>query len=124
MSQQEKKKSLTKVYKYTPATTSKSASEITPVVTTNIETTPAPATTTKSTVITKSKVQYMKEQYKNIKVPESYLEQQKDLQHNLDLDDNSSFAAGIIVTKLLKLIVVLVAFTLKVCLFPNLVNKF
>ena len=66
----------------------------------------------------------MKEQYKNFKVPESYLEQQKDLHHNLDLDDNPSLETGIILTKLLKLVVVLVAFTLKVCLFPNLVNKF
>ncbi|CAB5358842.1 unnamed protein product [Rhizophagus irregularis] len=33
----------------------------------------------------------MKEQYKNFKVPDSYLEQQKDLRHNLDLyDDNPS----------------------------------
>jgi hypothetical protein len=127
-----KKKSITKVYKYpseitpaaTAATTSKSASEITPAATTSNETTPAPATTSKSTVTTKSKVQHMKEQYKNFKVPDSYLEQQKDLCHNLDFDDNPSLETGIIVTKLLKLVAVLVAFTLKVCLFPNLVNKF
>jgi hypothetical protein len=127
-----KKKSITKVYKYlskitpaaTAATTSKSASEITPAATTSNETTPAPATTSKSIVTTKSKVQHMKEQYKNFKVPDSYLEQQKDLRHNLDLDDNPSLETDIIVTKLLKLVAVLVAFTLKVCLFPNLVNKF
>ncbi|CAB4418859.1 unnamed protein product [Rhizophagus irregularis] len=101
MSQQEKKK-ITKVYKYpseitpaaTAATTSKSASEIseiTPAATTSNETTPAPATTSKSTVTSKSKVQHMKEQYKNFKVPDSYLEKQKDLRHNLDLyDDNPS----------------------------------
>jgi len=115
MSQQEKKK-ITKVYKYpseitpaaTAATTSKSASEITPTATTSNETTPAPATTSKSTVT--SKVQHMKEQYKNFKVPDSYLEQQKDLCHNLDLDnDNSFLKTGIIVTKLLKLVAVLVA---------------
>src|SRR4051812_45020657 len=111
MSQQEKKKSITKVYKY--------LSEITPAATTSNETTPAPATTSKSTVTTKSKVQHMKEQYKNFKVPDSYLEQQKNLRHNLDLDDNPSLETGIIVTKLLKLVAVLVAFTLKVCLFPN-----
>ncbi|EXX56198.1 hypothetical protein RirG_218400 [Rhizophagus irregularis DAOM 197198w] len=52
----------------------------------------------------------MKEQYKNFKVPDSYLEQQKDLRHNLDLyDDNPSLETGIIVTKLLKLVAVLVA---------------
>ena len=70
MSQQEKKK-ITKVYKYpseitpaaTAATTSKSASEITPDATTSNETTPAPATTSKSTITSKSKVQHMKEQY-------------------------------------------------------------
>src|SRR4051812_32693822 len=115
MSQQEKKKSITKVYKYlseitpaaTTATTSKSASEITPAATTSNETTPAPATTSKSTVTTKSKVQHMKEQYKNFKVPDSYLEQQKNLRHNLDLDDNPSLETGIIVTKLLKLVAVL-----------------
>ena len=78
MSQQEKKK-ITKVYKYlseitpaaTAATTSKSASEITPAATTSNETTPAPATTSKSTVT--SNVQHMKEQYKNFKVPDSYI---------------------------------------------------
>src|SRR6185369_15325769 len=120
MSQQEKKK-ITKVYKYpseitsaaTAATTSKSASEIseiTPNATTSNETTPAPATTSKSTVTSKSKVQHMKEQYKNFKVPDSYLEKQKELRHNLDLyDDNPSLETGIIVTKLLKLVAVLVA---------------
>jgi hypothetical protein len=120
MSQQEKKK-ITKVYKYpseitpaaTAATTSKSASEIseiTPDATTSNETTPAPATTSKSTVTSKSKVQHMKEQYKNFKVPDSYLEKQKELRHNLDLyDDNPSLETGIIVTKLLKLVAVLVA---------------
>jgi hypothetical protein len=120
MSQQEKKK-ITKVYKYpseitpaaTAATTSKSASEIseiTPAATTSNETTPAPATTSKSTVTSKSKVQHMKEQYKNFKVPDSYLEKQKELRHNLDLyDDNPSLETGIIVTKLLKLVAVLVA---------------
>lgn len=130
MSQQEKKKPLTKVFKFPSAITSKITSptnETTPATTSRSTVTtksPAPATTSKSTVTTKSKVQHMKEQYKNIKIPESYLDQQKDLQHNLDLDDFPSLAAGIIVTKLLKLIAVLVAFTLKVCLFPNLVNKF
>ncbi|CAG8760050.1 8537_t:CDS:1, partial [Rhizophagus irregularis] len=77
MSQQEKKK-ITKVYKYpseiTPAaiaaTTSKRASkisEITPAAITSNETTPVPAITSKSTVTSKSKVQHMKEQYKNFK---------------------------------------------------------
>jgi hypothetical protein len=120
MSQQEKKK-ITKVYKYpseitpaaTAATTSKSASEISEITldaTTSNETTPAPATTSKSTVTSKSKVQHMKEQYKNFKVPDSYLEKQKELRHNLDLyDDNPSLETGIIVTKLLKLVAVLVA---------------
>ncbi|CAB5385360.1 unnamed protein product [Rhizophagus irregularis] len=117
MSQQEKKK-ITKVYKYpseitsaaTAATTSKSVSEITPDATTSNETTPAPATTSKSTITSKSKVQHMKEQYKNFKVPDSYLEKQKELRHNLDLDDdNPSLETGIIVTKLLKLVAVLVA---------------
>jgi hypothetical protein len=120
MSQQEKKK-ITKVYKYpseitpaaTAATTSKSASEIseiTPDATTSNETTPTPATTSKSTVTSKSKVQHMKEQYKNFKVPDSYLEKQKELRHNLDLyDDNPSLETCIIVTKLLKLVAVLVA---------------
>ena len=117
MSQQEKTK-ITKVYRYpfdithaaTAATTSKSASEITPATTTSNKTTPAPATTSKSTVTSKSsKVQHMKEQYKNFKVPDSYLKQQKDLRHNLDLDDNPSLETGIIVTKLLKLVAVLVA---------------
>ncbi|RGB24974.1 hypothetical protein C1646_772367, partial [Rhizophagus diaphanus] len=70
------------------ATTSKSASEITPAATTTNKTTPAPATTSKST--------------------------QKNLCHNLDLDDNSSLETGIILTKLLKLVAILVAFTLKV----------
>ncbi|GBC36501.2 hypothetical protein GLOIN_2v1768536 [Rhizophagus irregularis DAOM 181602=DAOM 197198] len=117
MSQQEKKK-ITKVYKYlseitpaaTAATTSKSASEIPPDATTSNETTPAPATTSKSTITSKSKVQHMKEQYKNFKVPDSYLEKQKELRHNLDFnDDNPSLETGIIVTKLLKLVAVLVA---------------
>ncbi|GET53652.1 uncharacterized protein OCT59_013288 [Rhizophagus irregularis] len=31
----------------------------------------------------------MKEQYKNFKVPDSYLEKQKELRHNLDLDDDN-----------------------------------
>ena len=116
-----RKKKITKVYKYpseitpaaTAATTNKSASEIseiTPDATTSNETTPAPATTSKSTVTSKSKVQHMKEQYKNFKVPDSYLEKQKELCHNLDLyDDNPSLETGIIVTKLLKLVAVLVA---------------
>ncbi|EXX53991.1 hypothetical protein RirG_238770 [Rhizophagus irregularis DAOM 197198w] len=52
----------------------------------------------------------MKEQYKNFKVPDSYLEKQKELRHNLDLDnDNPSLETGIIITKLLKLVAVLVA---------------
>ncbi|CAB5188853.1 unnamed protein product [Rhizophagus irregularis] len=96
MSQQEKNK-ITKVYKYpseitpatTAATTSKSASEIPPDATTSNKTTPAPATTSKSTITSKSKVQHMKEQYKNFKVPDSYLEKQKELRHNLDLDDDN-----------------------------------
>ncbi|UZO04118.1 uncharacterized protein OCT59_024513 [Rhizophagus irregularis] len=50
----------------------------------------------------------MKEQYKNFKVPDSYLEKQKELRHNLDLDnDNPSLETGIIITKLLKLVAVL-----------------
>ncbi|CAB5194145.1 unnamed protein product [Rhizophagus irregularis] len=110
---QQAKKKITKGYKYpseitpaaTAATTSKSASEITPAATTSNETTPTPATTSKSTITSKSKVQHIKEQYKNFKVPDSYLEQQKDLCHNLDLDDdNPSLETDIIVTKLLKLL--------------------
>ncbi|RGB22287.1 hypothetical protein C1646_822612 [Rhizophagus diaphanus] len=82
MSQQEKKKSITKVYKFpskiTPtSTTSKSASEINPAVTTSKSTskiTPAAITTneTTSALATTSK------------------STQKDLYHNLDLDDNPS----------------------------------
>ncbi|RGB22489.1 hypothetical protein C1646_776010 [Rhizophagus diaphanus] len=96
-----------RVYKFpskiTPAsTTSKSTSEINPAATTTNETTPASATSSKSTVTTKS----------------------KDLHHNLDLDDNPPLKTGIILTKLLKLVAVLVTFTLKVCLFLNMINKF
>ncbi|RGB22656.1 hypothetical protein C1646_775743 [Rhizophagus diaphanus] len=75
------------------ATTSKSTSKITPAATTTNETTPAPATTSKSTITIKSK--------------------QKDLYHNLNLNDNPFLETGIIVIKLLKLVAVLVAFTLK-----------
>ncbi|EXX67538.1 hypothetical protein RirG_113340 [Rhizophagus irregularis DAOM 197198w] len=86
MSQQEKKN-----YQTTTSKRASEISEITPATTTSNETTLAPVTTSKSTVTSKSKVQHMKEQYKNFKVPDSYLEQQKDLHHNLDLyDDNPS----------------------------------
>jgi hypothetical protein len=49
-----------------------------------------------STVATKSKIEAMREQYKNLKIPESYLAQHETFQHDIDLDDTSSMITGII----------------------------
>jgi hypothetical protein len=54
------------------------------------------STDTTSTVATKSKIEVMRKQYKNIKVPESYLKKHGTFQYEIDLNDTSSMITGII----------------------------